>query len=703
MMDSPSAPQSGSVEATWREIDQVVDSIAQLAKAEESPRKFYATLLERLLAALAAQGGAIWIQAAKGQLRPECLVGPPHPWLSVDGGPAHCTQGGPRHSDVVAGVLKSGQPRLIGPQRQASATDPIANPTSALLILFPWRVDGIPVGVIELFQRADGGPQVQQGYLQFLEVIGELVAEFDRNCQLRDFKRIARDWTCISQLTQQVHSRLDVRGTAYVIANEGRRLVECDRVSVLVRRGRRYRLTAVSGVEKPNRRAKLARRLEQLCHTAAKLGEPLYFPDPAPDHDQSGPAAHIVGSSSGRDPGYMVPGDRPPEVEHDLGEYLDESHARSIALLPVVPATTMGTWCPPATSPIAVLVAERFHGTLDARQQDLFSEVGVHCGLALKNALELERIPFLRVLRGLGGLIEIGRVGKLAVVAVVLAAVVAAAMLIDTDFDVVAEGELQPVRLREVFARADGTIGDLRVEHGQRVRAGDLLAVLRRPQLDLEFKQVLGALQTAQQKLVTLETERLQSSRDTDDQRRRYAQATAQKEELQETVNSLNAQYEILKNKQAESEVRSPMDGEVLTWNVQQLLEDRPVSRGQVLLTVGDLSGPWQLDLRVPDHRAGFVLAAKEAQPEKPLDVSYLLVMNPRERYPGTVARLGMRSETSEGNAPYMSVAVDIDQAALENRTPGAGVKASIRCGRRSWGYVWLHDVVDTIRTRLFF
>jgi hypothetical protein len=145
------------------------------------------------------------------------------------------------------------------------------------------------------------------------------------------------------------------------------------------------------------------------------------------------------------------------------------------------------------------------------------------------------------------------------------------------------------------------------------------------------------------------------------------------------------------------------MDGEVLTWNVRQLLEDRPVSRGQVLLTVGDLSGPWKLDLRLPDSQTGHVLAAKEAQPGKPLDVTYLLVMNPRQHYRGTVSRLGMRSESAEGEAPYMSVSVEIDRSALENPTPGAGVKASIQCGRRCWGYVWLHDLVDTLRTRLFF
>ena len=118
---------------------------------------------------------------------------------------------------------------------------------------------------------------------------------------------------------------------------------------------------------------------------------------------------------------------------------------------------------------------------------------------------------------------------KAALAAGLVAAVVAAAMLVKTDFTVVADGDLQPVRLRDVFAAADGTVSDLRVEHGQHVRAGGLLAVLRRPQLDLEFKQVLGELQTAQQKLVSIEAERLQAPRESDEQRRATARRPPRK------------------------------------------------------------------------------------------------------------------------------------------------------------------------------
>ena len=228
--------------------------------------------------------------------------------------------------------------------------------------------------------------------------------------------------------------------------------------------------------------------------------------------------------------------------------------------------------------------------------------------------------------------------------------------------------------------------------------------MLRRPQLDLEFKQAFGELQTAQQKLIALEKrERLQAPRDNDEQRRRYGDATAQEEELREAIRGLQAQYEVLKAKQSECEVRSPIDGEVLTWNVHQLLDDRPVSRGQILLTVGDLSGPWKVDLRIPDRQAGHVLSAQEARPGDPLQVSCLPVMNPRESFSGTLARLGMRSETSPPESPYVEATVSFDRSTASQCTAGAGVRAYIQCGRRSLGYVWLHDLYDTIRTWLFF
>ena len=33
----------------------------------------------------------------------------------------------------------------------------------------------------------------------------------------------------------------------------------------------------------------------------------------------------------------------------------------------------------------------------------------------------------------------------------------------------------------------------------------------------------------------------------------------------------------------------------------------------------------------------------------------------------------------------------------------GAGVTAKIHCGRRSFAFVWLHDLVDFVRSKILF
>ena len=44
------------------------------------------------------------------------------------------------------------------------------------------------------------------------------------------------------------------------------------------------------------------------------------------------------------------------------------------------------------------------------------------------------------------------------------------------------------VATREVFAPDDAVVDELRVDHGDLVEAGRVLAILRNPQLDLEFR-----------------------------------------------------------------------------------------------------------------------------------------------------------------------------------------------------------------------
>src|SRR5579871_1098329 len=181
----PATAEIPTSDSTWRAPAEVLPATANLARTEESPGRFYPALLERIISALAADGGAIWTRDAEGSLDQKCLVNPPERWNRQDVVEVAA------HQRLVDTVLTAGEPQLIPPNRKPSPGEKLANPTDALLILFPWHVDRAPAGVIEIFQRPGGGPSAERGYLEFLDVVSDFVAEFDRNCQLRQLKQSA--------------------------------------------------------------------------------------------------------------------------------------------------------------------------------------------------------------------------------------------------------------------------------------------------------------------------------------------------------------------------------------------------------------------------------------------------------------------------------------------------------------------------------
>ena len=138
--------------------------------------------------------------------------------------------------------------------------------------------------------------------------------------------------------------------------------------------------------------------------------------------------------------------------------------------------------------------------------------------------------------------------------ALVLGAIVAAAaalVFIPADFEIEARGELQPQLRRDVFASDDGVVSELLVDHGRAVHSGDPLVVLRKPELDLEFRRFVGEMQTAEKKLAAVQAERLSNVPVEPDSRHNVHQLTADEEELKELLKGLLAQREVLEQQRS--------------------------------------------------------------------------------------------------------------------------------------------------------
>ena len=63
----------------------------------------------------------------------------------------------------------------------------------------------------------------------------------------------------------------------------------------------------------------------------------------------------------------------------------------------------------------------------------------------------------------------------------------------------------------------------------------------------------------------------------------------------------------------ADLEVYSPIDGQIVTWDLKNRLEGRPVQRGPALLRVANPEGDWELDLHMPEDRMGHIARARNA------------------------------------------------------------------------------------------
>ncbi len=178
---------------------------------------------------------------------------------------------------------------------------------------------------------------------------------------------------------------------------------------------------------------------------------------------------------------------------------------------------------------------------------------------------------------------------------------------------------------------------------------------------------------------------------------------SAEERELQQRLANLRRELELLDREREQLVVTSPIAGRVLTWELSNRLVARPVERGEVLVTVADLSRDWQLELELPDERIGHVLSAQEKLGPQ-LAVHFRLSSDDRERHTGQISEMSrtanVRDENGAEPAPVVTLKVAVDEEELSDGRarelrPGVSARAQIACGRKPIGYVWLHDIWD--------
>jgi biotin carboxyl carrier protein len=281
-----------------------------------------------------------------------------------------------------------------------------------------------------------------------------------------------------------------------------------------------------------------------------------------------------------------------------------------------------------------------------------------------------------------------------------LALVVLAALLVwlPVPFQITARARLWPVERREIFAPEDATVARVLVRHGERLTMDQPLLELTSPALDQQRAQLTGELATAQQRQASIRAERLRLRGDIEADVTRAQQLTAEEAELSKSLASSQAQLTIIDQRRAALVVRSPIAGQVLTWNVLEQLAGQPVRRGQLLLSLADPNQAWLAEGRIGEESVGYVRDALEKSGGAiPTQVRTLI--DPKTVIPGTLRELSVRSETDPVWGTGVRATVSLE-ALKEQQTFSPGTEATLRipCGERAWGFVLFRDVIDGVR-----
>jgi hypothetical protein len=679
MSDDPTITQPHPVDDTWHEIEELIHEIAGLAREEVSLQDFYRSLLDRAVESLGAVAGAVWLTDGSGPLQMQYQAG------LAKVGLQKYEADWKSHSHLMESAARQGEAQIVAPHSGTGAAGDLTNSTDFLMLLSPIRLDGETLGMLEIFQRPDTSRSAQQGFLRFLGALCELATDFHSQLRQRQMQDRSTLWGQFQQFAERAHSSLDVNETAYVLANEGRRLVGCDRLSVASRRGSRMRLRAVSGLDTFDRRSNLLRGMDKLIRAVTATGEPLWYTGPTTDANG-------------------VP-NLPPQIDEPLNEYLDESNARMLAIIPLLDEQSDETGTN-RQLPVGVMVVEQFDSSQagDALRQRV-AAVARQSAPALRNAQEHQSIPFLPVLKLLRKMLwffQFRQLPKTATALILIVGAVLALALVPADFEISGTAELQPQLRRDVFATGDSVVRKVLVDQNSDVTPESVVVRLRNSELDFKLSQLLGDLQTTQQELDTVQISLRSTNPNEPREQAQYNQLAAREVELKSKLTSLDKLLAILRNQIAELDVRSPIAGRVLTWDLHKTLDARPVKRGQVLMTVADVNGPWVIEIKVADEHIGHVLAAQQ-DIDKELRVKFMLAANPGVSHTGEILRVAKTAERDDTDGPTVLVTVRFDKRQIANLRPGASVVPRIHCGRRPIGYVWFHELFEAVQKRLLF
>lgn len=707
-----------------RQIEDAFEAAGRLAGSALTPTEFYQQFLNRTLSAIDAPAGAVWLRTPQGFLQLACQENIDKVGLDARRGGRQC------HNEVLRQVFQTTPPRPIllepngrmGPGPGEPGPVPPANLTDHFALFAPILApDKQPIGVLEVFQDATHDPRMYPTYLNYAFQMAGYASQYHNFSNARVAAGVEKTYTQVESFARQIHGSLNPTEVAYHVANEGRKLIECDRLCVGVRHDRsRVTVEAVSGADVVEKASTHVRRLRLLMQAVIQWGEPLTF-------------------KGEKDAGL------PPAVAHALDDYLHESQPKLLIVQPVRDEREKDKDKPAR----AVLVMECFNPPeqIETLVQRL-EVVSKHAAPALYNAAQMRRVPlkFLwwpiaKVQEGVGGK---GRFIA-ASIAVLLALFVGAMILVPADLRMEAKGQMLPVEISKIFPPREGQVRDLRAKPGAKIHPGFEVATLHSREFEEEYRRASSDLAEANAQ-VSAASELLSKPglREDDKLRGTTDLKTGQSKVVRalDEIRTMDLQYNNGKpNRPGHFRAVAPrFDAQLARmpgasfWTVlnddrRENLLGRTLRPNEEIMRVGNLEGAWQIELKIPQRNVGQILKAfvdpdahlVETDPvkgaRKYLVVDVLLSSQPDTSYEGRLYRDEMAAEAvpnkneHDENEPVVTAYVKLNVPGTDEATwvprnhfvTGLEVRTRVRCGKHALGYTLFHGVWEWFYEKVVF
>jgi GAF domain-containing protein len=520
-------------------------------------------VFDRVLAALGAEGGSIWI--ADGDVlrcriavggRGERLVG------------AEVPVGTGFVGDVAQQQKTTMVTRAVDDPRFDPSLDHAGQTLAVNVMATAMVASGVTVGAIQVTNKVTGDGVFDERDRELLEGLAATAAIALRNAQLHAAEKRAGDLALLLDISREITATLDLDRVLHSVVNLASRALPFDRAAVALYEKGRCDIRAVAGEEKVDPKDPKLQDLVARAEWAAGRGEPLYLVE------------------------RMAPGSDAERMFVTIfGQDLETDAVESGLYLPLKDEEGV----------LGVLVFES--GTIDfatPTQREVAAILANQTAVALRNAQLYHQVPMVDALGALAAKQQAFRAiprRRLQVYAGIAALALAELVLIRWPLRVPGEHAVfRAAAFAPVRAMVAGVVERVPVVEGSEVGRGAPVAYLRASALRADREATAAEVASAD-RLAALAASRGDAS----EERLHRIRADA----LRREVALLDEEVEL-------TTLRASTGGIVLTPRVQELV-GRSLEEGDLLLTVGRTDS-LELEFGVAQRDIGRVRPGQEVR-----------------------------------------------------------------------------------------